>query len=138
MGKYDISTISRDELKNLLGRAKDVMVEYTRHYEIAEKKRKCINEEKKKAEDNSNIINGCFVALIMVSITLIFIIFYSVFEGKSIAGPIGAFVTLGLGFIFMKLLFVFKIKQFRSNIKYYAQLPDLGKKKQKHLINSMK
>jgi len=48
MGKYDLSKISRDELRDFLSRAKDAMVEYTRCQVEIEKIEMSITVEKGK------------------------------------------------------------------------------------------
>ena len=122
MEKYDISTISRDELKNLLGRAKDAFVEYTRCFEAAEKVRRSL--EGQKMEVNNDFSRQWLIFFGVVMVTLILV-------GLITKTPELMYLGILLGCCGAYWSFTIKkdSKNAQKNvIKYEAQLPDLEKK----------
>jgi len=123
MGNYDIRTMTRIELIDCLGRAKDEIVKYTRCCEKVESCKKRIEEEKKQA--NSKIGCGVVVMCFFIIMTIVVIV-----KGDSevILSLIGLYVVCFITIIAV-ISKIMARKKARGNIlEEETKLPDLQKK----------
>jgi len=134
MENYDLSTITRDNLRFLLSTAKGEIVKFTRCREEVNRLNERIEEEKKK-EKQLGRQSGCFtLAMIGGGIFIALLLFPVLFSRAETKIEWKQFFLLSAIFIIPILYIVFykkAQKRAQSNVqKYKEQLPRLEKKEE--------
>ena len=132
---YDLSTITRDDLRLLLSTAKYEWKKYTDCSDKVEKCEKLIEEEKKIVDENN--YQGCLrFGIIIFMVCAAIVSYFSIFDPKTENYMIpGICLILGILLLFATPIHYVMAKRKKENAQsklneYEVRLPELRKKKQ--------